>query len=99
MPITLTVRAEHEGDAEPSITFDAPRVVIGRGSSCDVRLPDASVSQRHAVLAAHGAEYRILDEGSTNGTFVGGVRLAPKAPRALRTGDLLRVGRGWIEVG
>ena len=97
MPITLTVRLEG-GGSEPSLTFDASRVVIGRGSSCDVRLPDPSVSQRHAVLTAHGAEYQIVDEGSTNGTFVGGVRLAPKAPRVLRSGDLLRVGRVWLEV-
>jgi pSer/pThr/pTyr-binding forkhead associated (FHA) protein len=96
MPITLTVRAE--AGNQPALTFDAPRVVIGRGASCDVRLPDASVSQRHATLSAHGSEYQIIDEGSTNGTFVGGVRLSPKAPRALRTGDMLRVGRVYVEV-
>ncbi len=104
MPLTLTVRAEEpraKGDTagrEPSLTFDASRVVIGRGPSCDVRLPDASVSLRHAVLKANGAEYQILDEGSTNGTWVGGVRLSPKAPRAVRTGDIVRVGRVYIEV-
>jgi pSer/pThr/pTyr-binding forkhead associated (FHA) protein len=99
MPITLTVRAEAgSSGSEPSLTFDAPRVVIGRGASCDVRLPDPSVSQRHAVLSAQGAEYQIIDEGSTNGTFVGGVRLSPKAPRALRSGDMVRVGRVWLEV-
>jgi pSer/pThr/pTyr-binding forkhead associated (FHA) protein len=99
MPITLTVRAEAGGSgSEPSLTFDAPRVVIGRGASCDVRLPDPSVSQRHAVVSAQGAEYQIIDEGSTNGTFVGGVRLSPKAPRSLRSGDMLRVGRVWLEV-
>lgn len=98
MPVTLTVRAEKPGGKEPSLTFDASRVVIGRGASCDVRIPDASVSQRHAVLSAQGAEYQIIDEGSTNGTFVGGVRLSPKAPRALRSGDMVRVGRVWLEV-
>jgi len=98
MPLTVTVRSEGEGEGGPSLTFDAARVVVGRGSSCDVRLPDPSVSQRHAVFRAQGAEYQILDEGSTNGTFVGGVRLAPKAPRTLRSGDLVRVGRVWLEV-
>lgn len=99
MPITLTVRAEAGGSgSEPSLTLDASRVVIGRGASCDVRLPDPSVSQRHAVVSAQGAEYQIIDEGSTNGTFVGGVRLSPKAPRSLRSGDMVRVGRVWLEV-
>jgi len=98
MPVTLIVRAERDGDAEPSLTFDAARVVIGRSASCDVRLPDPSVSQRHAVLRAQGAEYQIIDDGSTNGTFVGGVRLSPKAARLLRNGDMVRVGRVWIDV-
>jgi pSer/pThr/pTyr-binding forkhead associated (FHA) protein len=98
MPVTLTVRAERDGDAEPSLTFDAARVVIGRSASCDVRLPDPSVSQRHAVLRAQGAEYQIIDDGSTNGTYVGGVRLSPKAARTLRSGDMVRVGRVWIDV-
>jgi pSer/pThr/pTyr-binding forkhead associated (FHA) protein len=98
MPLTVTVRSESEDERGPSLTFDAARVVVGRGSSSDVRLPDPSVSQRHAVFRAQGAEYQILDEGSTNGTFVGGVRLSPKAPRTLRSGDLVRVGRVWLEV-
>jgi pSer/pThr/pTyr-binding forkhead associated (FHA) protein len=98
MPVSLTVRATEQGEPEPSLTFDAARIVIGRGASCDVRLPDPSVSQRHAVLTARGPEYQIIDEGSTNGTFVGGVRLSPKAARTLRSGDLVRVGRVWIEV-
>ena len=98
MPITLVVRASTEGESEPTLTFDGHRVVVGRGPSCDVRLPDPSVSQRHALIRAQGGDYQVLDEGSTNGTWVGGVSLAPKAPRTLRSGDLLRVGRVWIEV-
>ena len=98
MPITLTVRADSDAGSEPSLTFDAQRVVIGRSASCDVRVPDPSVSQRHAVISAQGAEYQIIDEGSTNGTFVGGVRLSPKASRSIRSGDMVRVGRVWLEV-
>jgi predicted component of type VI protein secretion system len=95
--LTVVVRSV-EGDAAPSITLDAPRVVIGRGDGCEVRLPDPSVSHRHASIRQRGAEYIVLDEGSTNGTFVGPVRLAPQAPRVLRSGDLVRVGRVWLEI-
>ena len=62
-----------------------------------MRLPDPSVSQRHAIIRVEGGKHSLIDEGSTNGTFVGGVRLSPHAPRALRTGDLIRVGRVWLE--
>ncbi|HEX6764713.1 MAG TPA: FHA domain-containing protein [Polyangiaceae bacterium] len=81
-----------------SITFDAPRVVIGRGEGSEVRLPDPSVSHRHASIRQRGADYVIVDEGSTNGTFVGGVRLSPQAPRVIRNRELVRVGRVWLEL-
>src|SRR5262245_39410598 len=81
-----------------SITFDAPRIVVGRGDGSEVRLPDPSVSHRHASIRQRGTDYVIVDEGSTNGTFVGGVRLSPQAPRVVRHGELVRVGRVWLEL-
>ena len=103
MPLTLIVRSTRDDGrlAEPTslaLTFDGARVVVGRGSGCDVRLPDPSVSHRHASVRVDGASHTLVDEGSTNGTFVGGVKLAPRTPRALRSGDLVRVGRVWLEV-
>ncbi len=97
MALTLAVRCEDMGEL-PVITFDLPRLIIGRGESCDLRLPDPSVSQHHASIRQRGGDYIIVDEGSTNGTFVGPVRLAPQAPRVLRSGDSIRVGRIWIDV-
>lgn len=97
MPLTLLVRST-EPDAPRALTFDGPRVVIGRGPGCDVRLPDPSVSHRHASVRIDAGEHMLVDEGSQNGTFVGGVRLTPLAPRAIKSGDLVRVGRVWLEV-
>jgi pSer/pThr/pTyr-binding forkhead associated (FHA) protein len=95
--LTIWVRS---GDTEsaPQLSFDAPRIVIGRGEGCEVRLPDPSVSHRHASIQQRGSDYLIVDEGSTNGTFVGQVRLSPHGPRVIRSGDLLRVGRVWLEL-
>src|SRR6516162_9026104 len=88
-----------EGTPESRLTFDGTqRIVIGRGPSCDVRLPDATVSHRHASLRAQGADFVLVDEGSTNGTFVGGVRVAARTSRIVRTGDLVRLGRMWLEM-
>ena len=100
MPVTVVVRTASgsSADGEPSLTFDGSRIVIGRGSGSDVRLPDPSISTRHATIRATGNDYAIVDEGSTNGTWVGGVRLNPQSPRAVKTGDLVRVGRVWLEL-
>jgi pSer/pThr/pTyr-binding forkhead associated (FHA) protein len=97
MPITVIVRS---GDgAAAGLTFDGmQRVVIGRGSGSDVRVPDPSVSHRHASLRADGGDFLVTDEGSTNGTFAGGVRIAPHTSRVVRSGDAVRVGRVWLEV-
>jgi len=101
MPLTVIVRrgsASLDPSEDPSLTFDGTRIVVGRGDGCDVRLPDPSVSQRHASIHVNGAEHTLVDEDSANGTFVGGSRLAPRAPRVVRSGDLVRVGRVWLEL-
>lgn len=99
MPVTVVVRtASGPGPGAPSLTFDGSRIVIGRGSGSDVRLPDPSVSTRHATIRVSGNDYAIVDEGSTNGTWVGGVKLLPQSPRVVKSGDLVRVGRVWLEL-
>jgi pSer/pThr/pTyr-binding forkhead associated (FHA) protein len=108
MPVTVVVRSASAPSArgastpsskeEPSLTFDGSRIVVGRGSGSDVRLPDPSVSTRHATIRAQGNDYAIVDEGSTNGTWIGGVKLLPQSPRVVKTGDLVRIGRVWLEL-
>jgi pSer/pThr/pTyr-binding forkhead associated (FHA) protein len=101
LPLTLLLRSSETASSErgvPALTFDGGRVVIGRGPGCDVRLPDPSVSHRHATVRANGSEYTLVDEKSSNGTYVGEARLAPLTPRPLKHGDLVRVGRVWLEV-
>jgi pSer/pThr/pTyr-binding forkhead associated (FHA) protein len=97
MPLTVLVRSQSKEQAR--LTFDGTqRVVIGRSAGSDIRLPDASVSHRHATLQAQGADFVVIDEGSTNGTFVGSVRVAPRTSRIVRSGDRVRVGRVELEV-
>jgi pSer/pThr/pTyr-binding forkhead associated (FHA) protein len=102
MPITLFVRTGEKPTgrgASPKLTFDGTqRVVLGRGAGCDVRLPDPSVSARHATIRAQGAEFLVLDEASLNGTYVGTERLAPRMGHVLKSGDRVRLGRVVLEV-
>jgi len=102
MPVTVMVRSggagrEDQAASSLSITFDAPVIVIGRGDASEVRLPDPSVSHRHATVRQRGSDYILVDEGSTNGTFMGGVKLGAHAPRLLKHRDIARVGRVWLE--
>lgn len=99
MALTVTVLSgKNNAGASHRLTFDAPRIVIGRSEGCEIRLPDPSVSLRHASIRARGAEYLLIDEGSKNGTLLGKVLLAPQSPRVIRSGDRVRVGRVWLEL-
>ena len=96
MVVTITIRSS--GVVVPAISLDVPRIVIGRSRGSDVRVPDPSVSARHATIRQRGAEYLLLDEGSTNGTFVDGRRLSPGSPVLLGRKTTIRVGRVWMDV-
>ena len=70
--------------------LDKPEVTLGRGDDRDIRLADdTSISRRHARLLAGPAGLEMLDEGSSNGTWVNGSRIT-RSP--LRPGDEVRLG-------
>jgi serine/threonine-protein kinase len=55
--------------------------------------PHTKVSRRHARIFRKGDVYLVEDLGSVNGTVVNdSLRLAPHQPRALESGDKLRLG-------
>lgn len=55
--------------------------------------PETKVSRRHARIWLEGDTFLVEDLGSVNGTVVNdSVRLAPRQPRALDSGDKLRMG-------
>lgn len=98
MPLVTVVVRSASGGATPSLTFEGERTVIGRSDGCDMRLPDPSVSHRHASIRAQGGSFALVDEGSSNGTWVGSVKLTPHTPRLLKSGDRVRLGRVWLEI-
>jgi DNA-binding NtrC family response regulator len=83
------------------ILLDGPtasRLLLGQGPACDVRLTDPTVSRRHVALELVDSELRVTDLDSTNGTFVGDLRVREAF---LRGGERLRIGSSVyrVEVG
>jgi predicted component of type VI protein secretion system len=65
------------------------RIVLGRGSECDVKLSVPSVSGRHAVIHQSSSGVSIEDLQSTNGTRVNGKRVDTLP---LKHGDQVELG-------
>jgi hypothetical protein len=80
---------EH-GEEIHLIPLDRPIVHLGRGLSADIRIEDAQVSRRHAIIAQRGDGARVLDDRSSNGSFVNGREVTVAD---MTDGDVLRLGR------
>lgn len=63
---------------------------IGRRSESDIRLTGTDVSRDHAEIVKDGEGFLVRDRGSRFGTFVNG---EPITERALRHGDVIRIGQ------
>lgn len=72
------------------ITIPMGEITFGRGSQCQVRLADGSVSRLHATLIRSVRGVYIRDEGSSLGTFVNGKRVT--APLMLEEKDVIQIG-------
>ena len=59
----------------PHATLRSSMVTVGRAEDNDLVLGDPEVSRHHARLEPDGQGWRAVDLGSTNGTWVNGVRL------------------------
>ena len=71
--------------------LDAAPLTIGRGGQNDVSIDgDEFASARHVRIEPRRDGVWVHDLGSTNGTYVNGVRI--DRPRKLVTGDVVRVG-------
>jgi hypothetical protein len=67
-------------------------IFVGRASTCDVILRDASVSKTHAVFEREGALWKLRDNRSHNGTWVNRSRLGPETRVPVASGDSVVFG-------
>jgi DNA-binding NtrC family response regulator len=83
----------------------AVRASVGTAGTNDLHLTDGTVSRHHCEIVARGDCYAIRDLGSTNGTYLDGVRVfeAPLEPGArLSLGDtvlLFEPTHTWVPLG
>ncbi len=77
----------------------AAHALVGRSSSCTVRLDEPRASAEHARIEHRQGAWTVRDLGSRNGTFFNGERLDRGGARPLTAGDELMFGGAgatWI---
>ena len=80
-----------ELDEGTDFELNSAQLTVGRGGQNDIPLAsDDYASARHARFEPRQDGVWVQDLGSTNGTFLNGVRL--ERPRRLTPGDVVRVG-------
>ena len=55
------------------------------------------VSRRHSRLIFKNDGWMLEDLGSTNGTYINGVKITPNQPKSVINGDKLRFGKIELE--
>ena len=78
-----------EGSRE--IALEEGNVSFGRGSEADYRLDDDGLSRLHATVHREGDNVWILDENSTNGSFVNDEKVRPNGT-ILENGNKIKIG-------
>jgi hypothetical protein len=77
----------------PDMTISA-----GRDSECDLVIEAQAASRIHAEFSFTGQELFVVDQQSTNGTFVNGNQAPPETEISLEINDRVRIGPAEIIV-
>lgn len=95
MEVILELCAPHGRVRRVFISEDA---IIGRSSSCNLRIGSDKVSRRHCKLSVDENGAVLCDLGSMNGTFLDGQRLEPDVPTPLFDGARIGIGPAQFTV-
>ena len=87
MPMLIVYEGDLEGQRW---VIDRDRMVIGRGTDCDISIPKRQISRHHAQIERDSEGYLLRDLGSKNGTFVNSKQLAD-TPYRLKDEDEIQI--------
>jgi len=93
-PVPPTLYVSRDGQMLRELTFEKPRLLIGRSEHNDVAIPSKFISRHHALLVRHGSSTFLMDLNSTNGTYVNSRRVSN---HVLIHDDVISIGHHRIK--
>ncbi|MDX2161432.1 MAG: protein kinase [bacterium] len=88
-----------ENEPTMALPINKDVITIGRDSSRDVQLTGRLISRRHArIERGFDGKYRIVDLGSSNGTFLGDAQLIPNVAEVWSDDKPVRLADYWMRL-
>jgi len=89
---TLTLEVKRREDGSVTVKeFTEAEITIGSHAQNKLLLQGAALSRRHVRIVHDERGYTLVDQGSSNGTWLKGERLQPGYAYPLKTGDAFTV--------
>jgi two-component system, cell cycle response regulator len=90
----IVISAKSAATIGNMLKLDRPEIVLGRSSDAALQVEDDGISRKHAklMLGPNGL-YQLVDLGSTNGTFLNGIRVNIAT---LQDGDKIQIGANTV---
>jgi diguanylate cyclase (GGDEF)-like protein len=86
----VVIYSKEPGLLGKRFVLDRNPLRVGRGAECHVVLEGESVSRRHAHFERRTSTWYVVDDGSTNGTYVNEEQITRDA--LLSNGDRIKIG-------
>jgi len=97
MQLDLLVARTHGGDPQRLTLSVTDRLVLGRDPASPVQFEGGNISREHLAFICRGSTL-LVEDLSSNGTWLNDERLRKDEPRALESGDLIEVPGYRLEV-
>jgi pilus assembly protein CpaF len=92
----FSINIQEKGSEPRRMAFNKAEVTIGRVQGNDIVLPKGNVSKRHARIVLKDGKFIIVDQKSTNGTYVNGRKIT--SPQVVKDADKIYIGDFIIAV-
>ncbi len=90
MPARLIIESDIDNSLQ-EISFDRPRITIGRKPGNDLHFNRPEISGSHAAFLLENDSYYVTDLGSTNGTLLNGAPIVAKEKYPLNVMDVVTI--------
>jgi pSer/pThr/pTyr-binding forkhead associated (FHA) protein len=90
MPARLIIESDIDGSRQ-EVSFDRPRITIGRKPGNDLHFNRPEISGSHAAFLLENDNYYVSDLGSTNGTLLNGAPIVAKEKYPLNPMDVVTI--------